>query len=149
MQDYGKSHVKSQEHKIMDKKTHRIISLFLTILLLFSGAYVDAVSAEALFACDFAGNTAANLTSCQSDINDAAICTTESLNIHNMELQSRGRYQQQYREINEFLSLQNSVFGSLSRRKSYLHHSTKYSFCQTQNELLTEYMHQSDGKKRI
>lgn len=134
---------------MMDKRTRRIISLVLAILLLFSGAYAGAVSADALFACDFAGNAAPSLTPCHSDINDAAICTTESSNIHNMELHSRGRYQQQYREINEFLSLQNSVFGSLSRKKSYTHHSAKYSFCQTQNELLTEYLHQSDGKKRV
>lgn len=134
---------------MMDKRAHRIISFFLTILLLFAGAYADAVSADALFECDLSGKTAASLTSCRSDINDAAICKTESSNIHNVELQSRGRYQQQYREVNEFLSLQNSIFGSTSRKKSYIHHAAKYSFCQTQNERLTKYMHQSDGKKRI
>lgn len=149
MQSCRESRTESREHKIMNKRTHRIISLLLTILLLFAGTYADAASADALFKCDLTGKAATNLTPCHSAVNDATICTTESSNIHNIELQSRGRYRQQYREVNEFLSLQNSVFGSISRRKSYIHHAAKYSFCQTQNERLAEYMHQSDGKKRI
>lgn len=149
MQSCRKNRIESREHKTMNKRTHKIISLFLTILLLFAGTYADAVSADALFKCNLIGETDATLAPCHSTINDATICKTESSNIDNIELQSQGRYRQQYREVNEFLSLQNSVFGSISRRKSYIHHAAKYSFCQTQNELLTEYMHQSDGKKRI
>lgn len=115
----------------------------LAILLLFAGAYADA-----LFEYDLTGKTAACLTSCHSDLNDDAIGTTESSNAHTIEMQSR-ESQQQYREVSEFLSLKNSVFGSTSRRKSYIHHAAKYSFCLTQNELLAAYIHQSDGKKRI
>lgn len=134
---------------MMNKSTHRIISLFLAILLLFAGAYVDAVLADSLLEYDLTGKTTANFAPCYSDTNDAAICTTESSNVPNIELQSRGSYQQQYREVNEYLSLQNSGFGSTSLRKSFIHHAAKYSFCQTQNELLTAYIHQSDGKKQL
>lgn len=133
----------------MNKRTHRIISIFLAILLLFSGAYADAVPADALFAYDLTGKTVACLAPCHSNFNDDAIGATESSNAPNIEMQSRGSYQQQYREVSEFLSLQNSAFSFTSRRKSYIHHAAKYAFCQTRNELLAAYIHQSDGKKRI
>lgn len=134
---------------MMSKSTHRIISLFLAILLLFAGAHVDAVLADTLLEYDLTGKMTANLTPCHSDIHDDAIGTSESSNTPDIEPQSRGNYQQQYREVNEFLSLQNFGFGSTSRRKSYIHHAAKYAFCQTQNELLTAYIHQSDGKKQF
>lgn len=133
----------------MNKRTHRIISIFLAILLLFAGAYADAAPADALFTYDLTGKMAVCLAPCHSDLNDDAIGTTESSNAPNIEMQSRGSYRQQYREVSEFLSLQNSVFGSTSRRKSYIHYAAEYSFCPTQNELLAAYIHQSDGKKRI
>lgn len=133
----------------MDKRTHRIISIFLAILLLFAGAYADAAPTDALFEYDLTGKTTACLAPCHSELNDDAIGTTESSNTPAIEMHSRESHQQQYREVSEFLSLQNSVFGSTSRRKSYIHHAAKYSFCLTQNELLAAYIHQSDGKKRI
>lgn len=133
----------------MDKKVHRMIGLLLSILLLFAGAYADAASADAFSVYDLTGKTAASLAPCHSDIHDDAIGTSESTNTPNIELQSRGSYQQQYREVSEFLSLQNSGFRFTSRRKSYIHHAAKYAFCQMQNELLAAYIHQSDGKKRI
>lgn len=133
----------------MDKRTYRIISIFLAILLLFAGACADAAPAYALFEYDLTGKSAACLTSCHSDLNDDAISATESSNTPTIAMQSRESHQQQYREVSEFLSLQNSVFGSTSRRKSYIHHAAKYAFCLTQNELLTEYIHQSDGKKHL
>lgn len=133
----------------MNKKTHRIISLFLAILLLFAGAYADAAPADALFEYALTGKTAACLTPCHSNLNDDAIGATESSNAPTIEMQSRESHQQQYREVSVFLSLQNSVFGSTSRKKSFIHHAAKYSFCLTQNELLAAFIHQSDGKKRI
>lgn len=134
---------------MMNKNTHRIIGIFLIILLFFSGTYANAASAGALFVYDLTGKVSANIVSCHSDTNSDAICTTESSNAHNIELQSRESYHQQYREVSEYLSLLHSVFGSQSRRKSYIHHAAKYSFCLTQDELLTEYIHQSDGKKHL
>lgn len=134
---------------MMDKKIHRMIGLLLSILLLFTGTYADAASADPFSAYDLTGKAAICFAPCHSDINDDAICTTESSNAPDIELQPRRSYQQQYREVSESLSLQNSIFGSTSRRKSYFHHAAKALFGQTQNELLAAYIHQSDGKKRI
>ena len=87
----------------MNKKTHRIISIFLIISMLFAGMYLTALPAEDSFARDLSGQTAANLVPIQTDINHDAICTTESLAVHSMDLQSRASYQQRYREVHDFL----------------------------------------------
>ena len=137
---------------MMDKWTqqiNRIISIALVISLLFAGMYVDIVPAEDLFVYDMTGKAAASLAPAQSDTNNDAICTAELPAVQNADLQSRTSYQQQYRETNEFLYLQCFGSRSLSHGNSCIHHITTYLFYRTQAELLTEYMYQSDGKKRI
>ena len=129
---------------MMNKKTHRIISIFLIISLLFAEMYITALPAEDSFARDLS-----NFVSIQSDINQDAICTTESPAVHSMDLQSLASYQQRYREVHEFLSLPYAGFGSVLRGKSHIYHTTTYLFYRTQNERITEYVYQSDGKKRL
>ncbi len=135
---------------MMDKRTHRIISLLFAILLFLSGMYADAVTAEALFVYDLTGEVAAGLAPRHSDINDATICSTmELLNVCSMEQQSPGRYQVRAREVNALLYLQCSGFGFLSQGKSRMHRVAAHLCCRRQNELVMDYLHQSDGKKRI
>lgn len=137
---------------MMDKWTHqinRIISIALVISLLFAGMYVDTIPAEELFVCDITGKAAASLAPVPSDINNDAICTTELPAVQNADLQTRTNYQQQYRETNAFLYLQCFGSWSVSQGNSCTHHITTCLFYRTQTELLTEYMYQSDGKKRI
>lgn len=132
-----------------DRRTHRIIGLLLALLLLLTGMHTNAVTAEALSVYDLTGKTTANLSSFHSDINDTAIGTTELPFVHNMEPQSWEKYQDHYREVNEFLYLQCSGFGSFSQGKSRIYHAATSLFCQAENEVVTTYMHRSDGKKRI
>lgn len=134
---------------MMNKKTHKIIGIFLIISLLFAEMYITALPAEDSFARDLSGQMAANFVSIQSDINQDAICTTESPAVHSMDLQSLASYQQRYREVHEFLSLPYAGFGSVLRGKSHIYHTTTYLFYRTQNERITEYVYQSDGKKRL
>lgn len=136
-------------HKRMDKKIHRIISILLAISLFFAGMYVDAVPAEDFFAYDLTGKMTASLAPLHSDINHDTICTTESPAVHNTAAQSRTKYQQRYREVVEFLYLHCSGLGAIAQEKSCIHHAATYLFYRTQNELITEYVYQSDGKKRI
>jgi YbbR domain-containing protein len=133
----------------MDKRTHRIISILLAISLFFAGMYINTLLTKDLFAYDLTGTMTASLSPIHLDINDDAICTTALPAINNIDLQSQTRYQQRYREINEFLYLLCPDFSAISQGKSYVHHITTYLFYQTQNELVTEYVYQSDGKKRI
>ncbi len=135
---------------MMDKRTHRIISLFFAILMFLSGMYAEAVTAEALFVYDLTGKMAAGLAPCHSDINDAAICSImELLNVCSVEQQSPGRYQVRAREVNDLLYLQCAGFGFLSQGKSCMQRVAAHLCCRRQNELVTDYLHQADGKKRI
>lgn len=133
----------------MDKKIQRILSIFIAISLLFAGMYADTVLAEDFFAYDLTGKMTASLAPLHSDINHDAICTTESPAVHNTASQSRVKYQQRYREVIEFLYFQCPRLGSRALEKSCIHHTATYLFYRTQNELITEYVYQSDGKKRI
>lgn len=132
-----------------DRKIRRIISIFLIITLFFAGMYTNAFPTEDLFAYDLTGNTSESLAPVFSDIYHDAIGTTELPAIHSIELQARAGYQQQYREVSEFLSLSCSGIHSISRGKSHQNHTATYLFYQAQNELITEYVYQSDGKKRL
>ncbi|MDE6911235.1 MAG: hypothetical protein K2P44_12300 [Lachnospiraceae bacterium] len=128
----------------MRKNTQRRIGLFLAMLLFLSGMYVDTVMTEAFFVYDTTGK----IVSCHSDINDATICTSELISVCSAERLSHGGYQERVREMNDFLYMQCSGFGSLFRRKSCILHAARL-LCRKQNELVTDYIHQSDGKKRI
>ncbi len=132
-----------------DRKIRRIISIFLIITLFFAGMYTNAFPAEDYFAYDLTGNTSESLAPVLSDTYNDAIGTTELPAIHSIELQARAGYQQQYREVSEFLSLSCSGIHSISRGKSHQNHTATYLFYQAQNELITEYVYQSDGKKRL
>lgn len=137
------------EQKTMDKKTHRIISLFFVILLLLTGLYADTIPKEPLSVYDLTENTATSLAPLRSAINDATICPKELPNLHDIEPQSRARFQERYKEIYEFLYLQRFGFHSLSQGKSCICHAAAFLFYPTQKEFITEYMYHSDGKKRI
>ena len=135
---------------MMNKRTHRIISLFFAILLFLSGMHADTVATEALFVYNLTGKMATGLAPCHSDINDATICSEmDLLNMCSVEQQSPGRYQERAREVNDFLYLQCSGFGFLSQGKSCMHRVMVHLSCRRQNELVIDYLHQSDGKKRI
>ncbi len=133
----------------MDKKIHRIISILLAITLLFAGMYVDAAPAEDFFVYDLTGKMTASLAPLRSDINHDAICTTELPAVQNTAAQSRTRYQHRYREIVASLCLHCSSLSAIAQEKSCIHYAATYLFYRTQNELITEYVYQSDGKKRI
>lgn len=110
---------------------------------------MNAVPAEDFFAYDLTGKTGASLAPLHSDINQDAICTTELPSVHNTASQSRTKYQQRYQEVFEFLYFQCAGLGSMALEKSRIHHTATYLFYRTQNELITESVYQSDGKKRI
>lgn len=143
---------------MMAKRKHRIISSFIAIILFFAGMHADTFSAESFSGQYFAGKTTAIPASCHSAYdtvchstskNDAVIYTTETPDVCIMTLPLQEKFQEQYRESNAFFYLQCSGINSLLQKKSYIRHASTYLFCQTQNGLVTEYIHQSDGKKRI
>jgi len=132
-----------------DKGKRSLISIFIILSLFFAGVYVNADPAEDFFASGLTGNTSESLAPVHSDTYNDAIGTTELPAIHSMELQARSGYQQQYREVHDFLSLPRFGVDSVLKKKFHRNHTATYLFCQTQNERITESVYQSDGKKRI
>lgn len=132
----------------MKKKIHRIISLILAISLFLAGGYIDTVMADSLFVCGSEGRMLSTFSSCHADINDTAICITGLLNLCNMKLQPSGRYQRYNEEAESFLNLLCSGVWSMPQGKPCAYYTSLYLCCHTQKKSVTDYMHQSDGKKR-
>lgn len=132
-----------------DKKIRRLIGIFIILSLFFAGMYAIADSAKDLSAFDLAGNPSENLAPVHSDTYSNVVGTTELPAIHSISLQARSGYQQQYREVHEFLPLPCFGINSVLQGKFHRNHTATYLFCQTQNDLITEYVYQSDGKKRL
>ena len=132
-----------------DKGKRRLISIFIILSLFFAGMYVIADPAEDFFASGLTENISESLAPVHSDTYSNVVGTTELPAIHSISLQARSGYQQQYREVHEFLPLPCFGINSVLQGKFHRNHTATYLFCQTQNELITEYVYQSDGKKRL
>lgn len=120
----------------MHKRKDKILSFMLVITLFLTGLILDTAAEDAFFLC----NSMEESSLCpraNAVINTSKICGSEILNRHNdMEQQSI--------ELSPSLSLLvNRFFLSL-----YRHAETIPPFCQTLDGLVTNYIHQSDGKKR-
>ena len=142
--------VYTNERRTMNKEIQKIICFVLIISLSLAGLYVDTIAAASLFVCDFTGKTASCLRSCHADNSDSNVCTEAMLNeCSGMELEPLGKYPDRDRETGDSLNLLYSILGFLFQGKSFPLQKTIQFFCLSQNELLTDYIHQSDGKKRI
>lgn len=102
-------------------------------MLLLMGIYPDTAAKDAFFLCDPTGET--------DYINSMQLCGSEML----VEC---GNNRQQPVELHSFLSLPclNRIFALQGKYFGQL--ETIQSFSQTSDGLVTDYMHQSDGKKR-
>ncbi len=126
---------------MVHKRKYRIISLILAAVMLLAGTYLDHVTEE-LFALRGCGKSPLLYSrSFQTDINDVAACTTEILNEY------RGTEQQSMKlNPQRFLLCCDRVL--LFTGKSYRYPETVRSLGKAPRELVMDYMHQSDGKKR-
>lgn len=137
-------------HKITNKGTPGIMCFVLAVALFLAGMYTDAIMSDVLFVCDSMGKTSSCLRSCHTDINDVNVCIAEMLNeCSSMEWQPYGRHRSQEGKIGSLLYFLYANLGSSFRGDFWACKETIQSFCQVQNELLTDYIHRSDGKKRI
>ncbi|MDE7184707.1 MAG: hypothetical protein K2O40_09605 [Lachnospiraceae bacterium] len=121
-------------------RTDRIICLMVTILLLLSGMYLDTAAPDDLFV--YSSFPRMSMDAPQLDSNDARVCTTEMLNeCISIQLQSEGR--------SVFLHLICAGQLALISGKILPYPKSIQTFCHRLDALVVEYMHQSDGKKRI
>ena len=124
----------------MHKRKYRILSLILVTVLLLTGVYHDKV-AETFLLRSCMENSAICSGLFRTDINDVAACMTEMFN------ECSGMAQQSI-ELDPLLYLLCSNHIFLFTGNSFGHLEPGQSLWHTSDELVMDYMHQSDGKKR-
>lgn len=117
----------------MHKRKYKIISFVLAVTLLLTGIYLDTAAKDAFFLCDPTGET--------DYINSMQLCGSE------MFVECGGNRQQSI-ELHSFLSLPHLDRVFVLQGKYCSHPELIQTFSQTSDGLVTDYMHQSDGKKR-
>lgn len=126
---------------IVHKRKYQYISFILVTALLLTGVYLDKVAEETCALRGFLGDAAICSEVFQADINGVAACMTEMLNeCSSMEQQSI--------ELDPLLYLlcSNHIFLIMGKSNKCL--DTAQFLWRMSDELVIDYMHQSDGKKR-
>lgn len=125
----------------MQRRRCRIIGLILAAALFLTGIYLDTAAEDVFFLCDSMGETFLCPVSVGTDINKLKICGRETWG-------ESSDMEQQTIEAYPVLSLPHAGRISLSQRKYFRHSESVQSLCRTLDVLVTDYLHQSDGKKR-
>lgn len=126
---------------MVHKRKYRLISLILVAALLLTGAYLGQVAEETFALRGFTGDAVIRSGLFQADINDVAACMTEMLD-------ECSNVKQQSIELDPLLYLLCSNHIALFAGNSFGGLETVQSPWRMSNELVLDYMHQSDGKKR-
>ncbi len=137
----------------MRMKNYRIISLLLVIFVALSGMCFEDTKADSYFAYVSMEDNSFNFISDETEISDTHPCTSEMLGVRNnagiQRLASQYLNQKRQNRISyNFLFL--DIF-SLSERikKFFISSEATQVYNQCQEELVANYIHKSDGKKRI
>lgn len=125
----------------MHQRKDRFFSLIIAITLVLTGLYLDTAVEDALFWYTSKEEAVLCQKLFQTDINTSKICSREMLNEY-------GDMQQQSARLYPLLSLLYVSYHFLSQGKFYRKFEDVQAFYQTSDGLVTNYMHQSDGKKR-
>lgn len=142
---------KEQEEKNMVRtKNKKIICYILVISALISGMCFENVEMDSLFACARLKKAASYIKSCNEGVCNGEVCTTEMLGVcNNTEPQQlTTRYTGQKGDIKVSLNLLCLEFLSLSEEKFFRSLGAIQFFYQNLDEIVTNYIHNSDGKKR-
>lgn len=125
----------------MHQRKDRFFSLIIAITLVLTGLYLDTAVEDALFWYTSKGEAVLCRQLFQTDINTSKICSQEMLDEY-------GGMQQQSARLYPLLSLLYVCYHILSQGKFYRRSEAVQPFFQTPDGLVTNFMHQSDGKKR-
>ena len=118
---------------------YRTICIAMMIGLLLAGLYPDTIAPD-FFVCNSERGSEFSLDSARKDFNDSGLCTPDMLG-ECMELQSARQ--------SPYLNLFCEGPAAPAQGKFLQYSETIYTFCRTLDALVMDYMHQSDGKKRI
>lgn len=135
----------------MRAKRKNIFCILITLLVFISGMYFEDIKANSVFACTSTETTNSYILDMNSVIKDTQMCTTEMLGIRgNMVIeQFTIRFVNQRRATKLSLDFLCQNIFSLNEGKSYANFEEVSFISGSQDELVTKYIHKSDGKKRI
>lgn len=132
-------------------KRNKIFCILITLLVFISGMYFEDIKADSVFASTPGETTNSYIPDIGSVTIDTQVCTTEMLAVcGNMVTgQFTIRFVNQRRDTRvspDFLC--QNIF-SLNEGKSYASIEEVQLISKSQDELIANYVHKSDGKKRI
>lgn len=134
----------------MRVKKHKILRFILAVLLFVTGLFLEVTMTGMLAALDSTGNADANLGFCHTNINDIKILTTETLGDYcTAKVEQSEQFQAQKREIKASSNLLFADFTAFVQGKFFVFLKNPQVICRLQNDPVTDYIHRSDGKKRI
>lgn len=125
---------------IVHQRKDRFFSLIIVITLVLTGLYLDTAVEDALFSYTSKGEVVFCRQLFQTDINTSKICSRTMLDEYG-DMQQSARFY-------PLLSMLYVYYHILSQGKYYRKSEDVQAFFQTPDGLVTNYMHQSDGKKR-
>lgn len=128
----------------------RMICLILSVILFLSGVCFEQLKTDSFLVNSSAESETSSIRSCQTVLSDADVYNVNILrDCNRIKLQQSGRCTCPKREIRNSLSLlhfSNSLWIAGNNLASLV---LIQSFDQKPSELVTQYIHKSDGKKRI
>lgn len=138
---YNDIGLRLEEGIIVHKRKDKVISLILVMALLLTGVYLDTAIRDVLFLRSCLGDSIIYSELFQADINDVVACMIKTMN-------ECSGMEQQLIELDPLLYLlcSNHIFSFPGKSFGCL--ETVQSLWRMSGELVIDYMHQSDGKKR-
>lgn len=139
----------------MRKKIYKRCSLLMAMFMLVSGVLFDTVNNDISFINSFTNVSEAasgsSIMFCDAVIQDAEVCTAEMLGINYTSgtQQMVSRYINQRNDGKFSFDIEHSDRFVLSEVKTLTDAEPVQDFCQYPEELVTSYIHKTDGKKRI
>lgn len=135
----------------MRAKRNKIFCILITLLVFISGMYFEDIKADSVFAST-PGETTNSYTSDIGSVTiDTQVCTTEMLavcgNMVTGQFTIRFVNQRRDTRVSPDFLCQNIFF--LNEGKSYASIEEVQLISKSQDELIANYIHKSDGKKRI
>lgn len=134
-------------------KNYKILCFILVIFIVLSGMCIENIEADSSFAYAPMEETNSYIMTDDAVISQAEPCTTEMLGVRNNAGIQRlaSQFINQKRESKVSLNfLYSNIFFLHEKERRFLISSKAITFCnQCQDELVVNYIHKSDGKKRI
>lgn len=135
----------------MQSRKQKAMCILLAIVIVLSGMCFESSKADASFLYAPAEASDSTVRPVDATIREAQLCTTETLGIRdNADIQQfAGRVNSQKRETSDSLALLYFNILSSAAGKFYAGSEMMRSGQQYRNELVANYIHRSDGKKRV